>query len=137
MESMTERMRKAGDALARLHEMVIMDHWNEVERDALIHRFEFCFEIIWKCAKDYLSDVEFLNAASPRKVIRMSREVGLLTDEEAERALEMANDRNLTSHMYDEQMALGLAERIRGHEALMQQWYQRMKSAEVAEKNQD
>ena len=73
------------------------------------------------------SSVEGLDAASPKKVIRMSREVGLLTDEETEQALEMANDRNQTSHMYDEQMAIELVERIKGYDALMQRWYRKMK----------
>lgn len=127
MESMTERMKKAGDALARLHEVAIRDELSDLERDGFIQRFEFCFEILWKCTKDYLRDVEGLDAASPKKVIRMSREVGLLTDEETEQALEMANDRNQTSHMYDEQMAIELVERIKGYDALMQRWYRKMK----------
>ena len=127
MESMTERMKKAGDALARLHEVAIRDELSDLERDGFIQRFEFCFEILWKCAKDYLRDVEGLDAASPKKVIRMSREVGLLTDEETEQALEKANDRNQTSHMYDEQMAIELVERIKGYDALMQRWYRKMK----------
>lgn len=127
MESMTERMKKAGDALARLHEVAIRDELSDLERDGFIQRFEFCFEILWKCAKDYLRDVEGLDAASPKKVIRMSREVGLLTDEETEQALEMANDRNQTSHMYDEQMAIELVKRIKGYDALMQRWYRKMK----------
>ena len=127
MESMTERMKKAGDALARLHEVAIRDELSDLERDGFIQRFEFCFEILWKCAKDYLRDVEGLDAASPKKVIRMSREVGLLTDEETEQALEMANDRNQTSHMYDEQMAIELVERIKGYDALMRRWYRKMK----------
>lgn len=127
MESMTERMKKAGDALARLHEVAIRDELSDLERDGFIQRFEFCFEILWKCAKDYLRDVEGLDAASPKKVIRMSREVGLLTDEETEQALEMANDRNQTSHMYDKQMAIELVERIKGYDALMQRWYRKMK----------
>ena len=58
----------------------------------------------------------------------MSREVGLLTDEETEHALEMADDRNQTSHMYDEQMAVKLVERIRRYDVLMQRWYQKMKT---------
>ena len=127
MESMTERMKKAGDALARLHEVAIRDELSDLERDGFIQRFEFCFEILWKCAKDYLRAVEALDDASPKKVIRMSREVGLLTDEETEQALEMANDRNQTSHMYDEQMAIELVERIKGYDALMQRWYRKMK----------
>jgi len=126
MESRAERLKKAGDALARFHEVVTRNDLNSLERDGVIQRFEFCFEILWKCAKDYLGEVEFLNAASPRAAIRMSREVGLLTDDEAECALKMAKDRNLTSHMYDEEMATGLAERIKDYEALMQVWYQRM-----------
>ena len=127
MESMTERMKKTGDALARLHEVAIRDELSDLERDGFIQRFEFCFEILWKCAKDYLRDVEGLDAASPKKVIRMSREVGLLTEEETEQALEMANDRNQTSHMYGEQMAIELVERIKGYDALMQRWYRKMK----------
>jgi len=127
MESMTERMKKTGDALARLHEVAIRDELSDLERDGFIQRFEFCFEILWKCAKDYLRDVEGLDAASPKKVIRMSREVGLLTDEETEQALEMANDRNQTSHMYGEQMVIELVERIKGYDALMQRWYRKMK----------
>ena len=127
MESMTERMKKTGDALARLHEVAIRDELSDLERDGFIQRFEFCFEILWKCAKDYLRDVEGLDAASPKKVIRMSREVGLLTDEETEQALDMANDRNQTSHMYDEQMAIELVERIKGYDALMRRWYRKMK----------
>ena len=39
----------------------------------------------------------------------------------------MANDRNQTSHMYDEQMAIELVERIKGYDALMQRWYRKMK----------
>lgn len=127
MESMTERMKKTGDALARLHEVAIRDELSDLERDGFIQRFEFCFEILWKCAKDYLRDVEGLDAASPKKVIRMSREVGLLTEEETEQALEMANDRNQTSHMYGEQMVIELVERIKGYDALMQRWYRKMK----------
>ena len=122
MESMTERMKKTGDALARLHEVAIRDELSDLERDGFIQRFEFCFEILWKCAKDYLRDVEGLDAASPKKVIRMSREVGLLTDEETEQALEMANDRNQTSHMYGEQMVIELGESIKVYDALMQRW---------------
>ena len=52
---------------------------------------------------------------------------GLLTEEETEHALEMANDRNQTSHMYGEQMVIELVERIKGYDALMQRWYRKMK----------
>ena len=133
MDSLTERMEKAGDALARLHEVVIRDDLSDLERDGLIQRFEFCFEILWKCAKDYLREVEGIDAASPKNVIRMSRNVGLLTDEETEQALAMVNDRNSTSHMYDENMAVLLADHIKEYETLMQRWYQKMNEKDATQ----
>ena len=133
MESLTERKEKAGDALARLHEVVIRDDLSDLERDGLIQRFEFCFEILWKCAKDYLREVEGIDAASPKNVIRMSRNVGLLTDEETEQALAMVNDRNSTSHMYDENMAVLLADHIKEYETLMQRWYQKMNEKDATQ----
>lgn len=126
-------MEKAGDALARLHEVVIRDDLSDLERDGLIQRFEFCFEILWKCAKDYLREVEGIDAASPKNVIRMSRNVGLLTDEETEQALAMVNDRNSTSHMYDENMAVLLADHIKEYETLMQRWYQKMNEKDATQ----
>ena len=125
-ESMMKRLQGAKRALDRLHEGVVKESLTEMERDGLIQRFEFAFEIMWKCGKDYLLDREGLEAASPKKVIRLLREVGLFTDEEAERALQMADDRNLTAHTYDEKMALALAEKIRSYDKLLAEWLERM-----------
>ena len=126
-ESMKKRFNGAEKALGKLHEGVIKDSLTEMERDGLIQRFEFAFEIMWKCGKDYLLDREGLEAASPKKVIRLLREVGLFSDEEAEQALQMADDRNLTAHTYDEKMAVELAKRIVEHEKLLSEWLGRMK----------
>ena len=126
-ESIKKRFNGAEKALGKLHEGVIKDSLTEMERDGLIQRFEFAFEIMWKCGKDYLLDREGLEAASPKKVIRLLREVGLFSDEEAEQALQMADDCNLTAHTYDEKMAVDLAKRIVEHEKLLSEWLGRMK----------
>lgn len=123
---MTKRMEAAGRALERLREVTEKEALSDVERDALIQRFEFCFEILWKCGKDYLLAEEGLDAASPKKVIRFLREAGVLDDEETERALAMADDRNMTAHTYDEPLAKEMVARIRAHAPLMCAWYQRM-----------
>jgi len=123
---MKKRMEAAANALARLREMTGVEKLSDVERDALIQRFEFCFEILWKCGKDYLLEVEGIEAASPKKVIRCLREVGIFEDEESERALTMADDRNMTVHTYDEMLAKEMAERIKQYEPLMRVWYERM-----------
>jgi nucleotidyltransferase substrate binding protein (TIGR01987 family) len=126
MDSLTQRLAKAGDALSRLHEGVSREHLNDMERDGLIQRFEFCFEIMWKCGKDYLREHEGLDMASPKKVLRAFREIGLFSDGETELALKMVDDRNLTSHTYDEQFVIALVERIRDYEKFLQMWYAQM-----------
>ena len=123
---MTKRMEDAAKALVRLQELTERETLSDVERDAMIQRFEFCFEILWKCGKDYLLEAEGLDAASPKKVIRLLREVGVLDAEETETMLSMADDRNLTAHTYDEALAREMANRIRNYEPLMRAWYQRM-----------
>lgn len=122
----TKRFATASRALQKLHEAVTKENLSEMERDGLIQRFEFCFEILWKCGKDYLKDVEGLEAASPKTVIRLLREVKLFTDEETVLALKMVDDRNLTAHTYDENLAIELTGRIFGYERFMQEWYRRM-----------
>ena len=118
---MTKRMETAGRALEKLHEGVAKGELTEMERDGLIQRFEFCFEIMWKCGKDYLLDREGLVVASPKKVIRALYEVGLLNAAETESTLQMVDDRNMTAHTYDEKYAIELAERIKGYEKILQE----------------
>ena len=126
MEVMSERMQGAQRALGKLHELAVRGSIDEIERDALIKRFEIAFELLWKCGKDYLLKEEGLDVASPKKVIRAFREVGLFSDEECERALSMAGDRNLTAHVYDEDFSIEFAGRVVAYEGLMQTWWRRM-----------
>lgn len=122
MEKIQERINTAQRALTKLHELAVKPDLSDVERDALIQWFEFSFELLWKCAKEYLYVVEGIDAASPKKVIRCCRELGLLDDEQTREALQMADDRNLTTHTYDETFAQAVVERIRRYAPLLQLW---------------
>lgn len=42
------RMETAQKILTKLHELAVKPDLSEVERDALIQRFEFSFELLWK-----------------------------------------------------------------------------------------
>lgn len=42
------RMETAQKILTKLHELAVKLDLSEVERDALIQRFEFSFELLWK-----------------------------------------------------------------------------------------
>ena len=92
----------AKKALKKLGELVGKENRTEVERDSLILRFQFCFELLWKCGKDYLQAEHGFICASPKKVIRALREVGNLSDEETADLLRASEDRNLTVHIYNE-----------------------------------
>lgn len=95
---------------------------SEIERDAAIQRFEFSFEACWKAAKQYLYDIEGLDIGSPKGVTRGSREVSLFNEKEAITALNMVNDRNLTVHAYNEEVAEKIQANIGEYYHLLKLW---------------
>ncbi len=128
MERLKERLAVATQAMKRLREITELPEIGEIERDAVIQRFEFTFEAVWKAAQFYLLQVEGLDVASPKGVIRTCREVGLLDEQEAAQALQMADDRNLTVHTYNEQLAAQILERIMGYQFLLASWLKAMEN---------
>lgn len=92
-------------ALTRLKEAIDLyeNHENPVLLDGTIQRFEFCVELGWKLLKEYLEFEKMGEFASPRAAIKESFSIGLIDN--AEQWLDMLDDRNLTSHTYDEQIA--------------------------------
>jgi len=118
MGRVLERIQVAEKALATLKELAFLQDPSPVERDAAIQRFEHTFEAFWKALQVYLREVEGLEGASPKGVIRLVREVGLL-EEEARLALGMVDDRNLTVHTYNESLAQAIFRRLPEHTRLM------------------
>ena len=126
MDRLTHRLELARAALATLDELAHKPNRSKVERDAAIQRFEYSFEAVWKAAQLYLREVEGLDVGSPKTAARTSFEVGVLDDEEARRALVMADDRNLSVHTYNEGLAEEIAGRVGGHATLLRLWVERM-----------
>lgn len=126
MERLREKLAVASKANLRLLEAVRLPDPSELERDAIIQRFEFTFEALWKAAQYYLFVVEGLDIASPKGVIRACREVGIFNEEESMLALKMADDRNLTVHTYNEVLAVAIYQRILKYQGLLAAWQERM-----------
>lgn len=106
-ERFIERQKQVREAANRLAEAVSQPE-TDIARDATIKRFEFTFEVVWKTLKLFLEH-QGHECNSPRSTIRKAFTEGLIaTPEEADIWLRMLEDRNLTSHTYDE----GLARRI-------------------------
>jgi len=79
-------------------------------RDAAIQRFEFTHEAFWKTIKKYLLH-EKVDVASPREVMQKAYQFSWIDDEKV--WLHMLDDRNRTSHVYDEDEAERIFQNIR------------------------
>ena len=127
MERLRERLDIASKALETFKEVAMISSPSRIERDAAIQRFKYTFEACWKAARRFLLIVEGLESGSPKGTVRSSREVGLFSDEEAVRALEMVDDRNLTVHTYNEALAVKIAGRLPSYTDLIEYWIAEMK----------
>jgi nucleotidyltransferase substrate binding protein (TIGR01987 family) len=105
VDRLHERLKLARRTHAPLVELSARSTVSDVERDAAIQRFEFSFEAGWRAAQLFLMEREGLDAPSPKSAIRASLQVGLLSEPDARLALAMADDRNLTVHTYNEELA--------------------------------
>jgi nucleotidyltransferase substrate binding protein (TIGR01987 family) len=103
-ERFAERKTELQNALKRLREAVAQPE-SDLVRDAVIQRFEFTFELVWKSLKLYL-ERQGLDCGGPRSTLKKAFTEGLINSpEEADVWLRLLEDRNLTSHAYDEALA--------------------------------
>ncbi len=96
------RFRNFSRALSLLREAAGDDpkQLSDLEREGLIQRFEYTFELAWKTLKDRLQyDGLQIPTVTPRNVIRAAFNAGLIDHGEA--WIDMLTDRNLMSHKYD------------------------------------
>lgn len=114
---MTERAENKisnfNSALKRLSEANVEfkhNKKNDLYRDALIKRFEFTFELAWKCLKEYLEFNGVPVRDTPRDIIKASFQRYLINDEQV--WLDMIDARNKTAHIYKEEQAIAVAEDI-------------------------
>jgi len=128
MARLDERLTEARRALKTLRDVADRSRPEILVRDAAIKRFEYTFEATWKAAQSFLRDVEGLDCASPKACIRLSRETGLIDDDVVGKALEMADDRNRTSHIYKEALAAAIYGRLAGHAETLDAWIAAMES---------
>jgi nucleotidyltransferase substrate binding protein (TIGR01987 family) len=103
-------LRKLQNAFLRLKESSERAV-DELDRDGVIQRFEFTFELFWKTVKVIL-ELEGFECAGPRSCIKEGARRGFLL--EGEMLLDMLEDRNKASHIYDEPVTREIFERIRG-----------------------
>ena len=112
MDKLHEKYKYFTDAVARLREA--LDDYKKTPldsvRDGTIQRFEFCTELAWKTMREYLLDQGYTDINSPKAVVKQAFAFGMIQDQQA--WIKLLDDRNLTSHVYDEATAKAIFERI-------------------------
>lgn len=134
-----EKIEVMNKALAALKESleVQQKYQREEKKDALMLRitrnstvqcFEFSFDLFWKLLKFYLEDIEKITVTpSPRILIRECVKIRMFTEEEGIKAMDMLDDRNMTSHIYREAIAMEISEKIPSSYVFMHTIVQRLK----------
>src|SRR3989339_1798456 len=118
MEILNERFFSTKKSLARFKESIdrlkncTQESDRSFFRDSVVQRFEFTYEVFWKFLRAYLDQKRALDVSqigNPRTTFRAAHLEALLSIQELEDCLKMIEDRNQTSHTYDETFAEELA----------------------------
>ncbi len=128
MDLLKKKITDAAKAFNTFQE-VLHEPYSKISRDAAIQRFEYTVEAVWKCLQLFLREREGLECYSPKACFREAGGAGLLNEDETMKALEMIDDRNLTSHTYQEQLADNIFKRLNAHAKIMGKLLEQMKGA--------
>lgn len=89
----------------------IYDGNNDIIRDSLIQRFEFTYELTHKTLKEFMKYLGVtLENSFPRTIFKKAYVNNLISDDKV--WINLLEDRNSTSHIYNEDMAKEIANRI-------------------------
>lgn len=110
-ERIKELFQDFQKALSRLQESLQEDlSKGSIVVDGTIQRFEFTFELSWKLAKRILAYLG-IEVETPRMIVKEAFKAKLITDGDG--WIDMLEDKNKTSHIYDEKQALKIYKKIK------------------------
>lgn len=95
-------------AMKYLEEAVNLSEPDIIQKAGMVQFFEMTFELGWNLIKDYLQQEGITEIKSPRAALKKGFEAGLLKDGHG--WMQMLEDRNITSHAYDEETVAKLGQ---------------------------
>ena len=102
-------LKKAYDRLVEVSNLY--DGKNDIIRDSLIQRFEFTYELTHKTLKEFMRYLGVtLDNSFPRTIFKKAYVNNLISDELV--WISLLEDRNSTSHIYNEKLVDEIATRI-------------------------
>lgn len=97
-------------AYLKLNEFIQKDDKSEINQAAIIHAYEYTFELWWKAVQRYLEYVGTVQDYGPSATIKNAFQYHLIEDGQI--WMDMLKDRNLTAHTYKEDIANDIYKRI-------------------------
>ena len=127
-ETLRDSLESLGNALDRFAEALAHPDPDELMMDGTIQRFEFTFELFWKALRRFLQR-EGIDTGSPKSTLRHAYRRGLLDREQL--WLDMLEDRNRSSHVYDAAMARDIYRRLPAHHRELRDRFEHLKRQAV------
>ena len=117
----TLSLTKLGKALESLEQITAKPSQPDRSNiDAAIQRFEFTIELFWKLLKNILASLG-TEVQYPKNVLQEAFKGHLINNEQL--WLQMLEDRNITSHTYDEDLADQIFDRIKTYVPILRETY--------------
>lgn len=105
-----QRFENYVKATQQLTEFIEKGELNKFEKQGLIQCFEYSYELAWRTMKDYLAYQGYYEVKGSRDAVRQAFNIGLLADGQV--WINMIDDRILSVHTYDEDVAEELINKI-------------------------
>jgi nucleotidyltransferase substrate binding protein (TIGR01987 family) len=105
-----QNFRKAFNQLTKAAVLAQQRQLSDLEQQGLIQAFEFTHELAWNTIKDFLESRGRLNLFGSKDATREAFAAGLI--ENGDVWMEMVENRNETTHTYDEETANKIGEAI-------------------------
>jgi len=105
-----QRFANYKKALSQFEKFIAKGNLNELEEQGLIQAFEYTHELAWNVLRDYLRDQGNFGIHGSRDATREAFKLDLI--QEGDIWMDMIQDRNRTSHTYNQATADLIAENI-------------------------
>ena len=109
----TQRFSNYRKALAKLSAAVVngdVDSYSDLEKEGLVKRFEYTYELAWKTLQDLLREKGYPDIAGPTPVIQQAFQDGYIKN--GKDWMNMKKSREITTHTYDEDAVNDIVKKI-------------------------
>lgn len=108
-----QNYRKAFHQLAEAVDLMRERELSKLEKQGVIQAFEYTYELAWNTLRDYLKWQGIAQLTGSRDTIREAFTAELIRD--GQQWMNMLQDRNRTSHTYNEETAEAILRNIDSH----------------------